>query len=273
MLENYLTIDVEDYFQVSAFNNIIRYEQWDIYESRIVNNTHNVLEILSRHNTKATFFVLGWIAEKYPNLIKDIFRNKHEIACHGYAHRLVYEISPEEFIADTKKAKDILENIIGKSVIGYRAASYSITRQSMWALDILEGLGFEYDSSIFPIHHDRYGLPEASRFKYKLSNHNLIEYPLSTSMFFGMKVPVAGGGYFRLFPYNFTKLALNKINKRENQSFVFYIHPWELDPEQPKMNGINYLSKFRHYNNLGKAKERFFKLLQDFRFTPITKQE
>jgi polysaccharide deacetylase family protein (PEP-CTERM system associated) len=228
-----------------------------------------ILDILARHGVQATFFVVGWIAEKYPALVQTINRHGHEIGCHSYLHRKIYDLTPEEFREDTRRAKNILEDITGKSVSGYRAPSYSITKKSLWALDILEELGFEYDSSIFPIYHDNYGIPDAPRFEYKLPNNNMTEYPISTSLFMGRKIPVAGGGYFRLFPYWFTKMCLKTINIRENRPFIFYLHPWEIDSNQPRMKRAKLLSKFRHYNNLNKTAERFTRLLEDFSFGPI----
>lgn len=243
-------------------------------ESRVVDNTKKLLDALSiAGEIKATFFILGWVAEKYPEIVKEIDTNGHEIACHSYRHRLVYNMSPEEFRNDLSKAKKILEDIIGKRVIGYRAPSYSITKKSIWALKHLEELGFEYDSSIFPINHDIYGIPEAPRFKYKLEKLDLVEYPMTTSIMFGKKIPISGGGYFRLFPYSISKLALRRINIKENQPFIFYIHPWEIDPKQPRISQAGLLSKFRTYYNLGKTKERFVQLLKDFKFGPITDQE
>ncbi len=266
---NYLTVDVEDYFQVSAFEKNVGFDNWDSYTPRVENNTQKILDLFDTHQVKATFFVLGWVAEKFPDLVKKIDKKGHEIACHSYCHRLIYNLTPAEFKADTLKAKNILEQTIGKKVKGYRAPSYSITKKSLWALDILEELEFEYDSSIFPIHHDRYGLPDAPRFKYKHPNHNLIEYPISTALIFGRKIPVAGGGYFRLFPYWFTEKALKKINQQEHQPFIFYFHPWELDPDQPRMKNISHLSKFRHYNNLTKTTHRLTHLLSTFPFQPL----
>jgi polysaccharide deacetylase family protein (PEP-CTERM system associated) len=272
-ITNYLTIDVEDYFHVSAFENSIKFEEWGSFESRVVNNTRKILEILSEAGEiKATFFILGWVAEKHPEIVKEINADGHEIACHSYRHRLVYNMTPEEFMSDLSKAKKILEDIIGKKILGYRAPSYSITKRSLWAFEILEDNGFEYDSSIFPITHDRYGIPDAPRFKYDLVEHNLVEYPISTSKILGLKVPVSGGGYFRLFPYWFSRLALRKINNNENQPYMFYIHPWEIDLEQPRINGANVFSRFRHYNNLGKTAKRFKRLLRDFKFGPINHQ-
>lgn len=272
-IKNYLTIDVEDYFHVSAFEKDIRFEDWGNHESRVVNNTRKLLKILSSSGeVKGTFFILGWVAEKHPEIVKEIYSNGHEIACHGYRHRLVYNTSPDEFRSDLVKAKNILENITGKKVIGYRAPSYSITKRSLWAFEILEDIGFEYDSSVFPITHDIYGIPEAPRFKYNLVEHNLVEYPISTSKILGLSIPVSGGGYFRLFPYWFTKRNLNKINTKENQPFIFYIHPWEIDPEQPRVKGVSYFSWFRQYNNLRKTEKRFKRLLSDFKFGPINPQ-
>lgn len=273
-ITNYLTIDVEDYFHVSAFENVIKFEDWGNFESRVVDNSRKLLEILSNEgDVKGTFFILGWVAEKHPELVKEIDANGHEVACHSYRHRLIYNISPDEFRSDLIKSKNILEDITGKKVVGYRAPSYSIIKKSLWALEILEELGFEYDSSIFPISHDRYGISGAPRFKYKLPKNNLVEYPISTTNFFGIKVPVSGGGYFRLFPYWFTKMSLTKINIKENQPFVFYIHPWEIDSDQPNVNGVDVFSRFRQYNNIKKTVERFKKLLKDFQFTPISASE
>ena len=269
MIQNYLTVDVEDYYQVSAFEPLVGLAKWGRYPSRVAKNTRIILEALDRHHVKATFFVLGWAGERDPELVREIVENGHQVACHSYQHRLIYNVSRQEFREDTKRAKGILEQITGKAVLGYRAPSYSITRQSLWAYDILEELGFEYSSSIFPIYHDRYGIPDAPRFTYKVPGHAIMEYPISTARYLGRNVPVSGGGYFRIFPYWFTKMALSRINKRENQPFVFFVHPWELDPKQPRMKGASPLSYFRHYTNLGKTKERFENLLNDFRFVPL----
>ena len=300
---NYLTIDVEDYFQVSAFENIVTKDDWDTYPSRVVQNTEKILSLLEENNVKATFFVLGWTAQKYPDLVKKISDQGHEIACHSYYHQLVYDLTPEEFREDTRQAKDILEQLTGKKILGYRAPSYSITKKSLWALEILHELGFLYDSSVFPIYHDRYGIPEAPRFPFlwdlngdsprinqppnlqtnELINQHLIqsadqpvnksspllELPISTSLIFGIKIPVSGGGYFRLFPYWFTKLTLRKINKQEKKPFVFYFHPWEIDPQQPHIDRAGVKSRFRHYLNIDKTKNRLEHLLQDFNFGPI----
>lgn len=290
---------MEDYFQVAALKEVVGpYKNWDNYPARVDNNTRTILTLLDKYNVKATFFIVGWIAERFPQLIKDIHAAGHDIGCHSYYHRLIYDLTPEEFRQDTKAAKDILEQIIGQPVLTYRAPSYSITRKSLWAVNILHELGFKYDSSIFPIIHDNYGIPDAPRypFQWDLTGNSprypkpasrqtnkitkpinrqscLIEFPISTSIFLGRKIPVAGGGYFRLFPYWFTKMALKKINRQDQQPFIFYIHPWEIDPGQPRLKGLSALSKFRHYNNLDKTASRFEQLLTDFTFIPIGKNQ
>jgi hypothetical protein len=403
MMFNILTIDLEDYFQVQAFSNVIKVEDWDNYESRIERNTVRILEILnecigpnnsvnssnptsvlSPHDSKflphtsnlqphdskflpptsnlyphtlpkATFFILGWLAERYPHLIREIRQQGHEIGCHGYSHKLIYTQSKEEFREDIRKAKIILEDITGDEVISYRAPSYSITNKSQWAFEVLMEEGFKYDSSIFPIHHDFYGFPQAPRFPFRISlngnnnfefsllnfetaalqhsntnvlpptsngvllqpptkvdsinssnpsnpstwystldtpnlnmHHNilasnevllkrsapltsskLIEFPISTIRICGQNIPISGGGYFRLFPYSLIKKGLRRINEEEEQPFIFYIHPWEIDPDQPRMNSISRKSKFRHYINLDKTESRFKKLLTDFNFSSI----
>ncbi|MBF0117336.1 MAG: DUF3473 domain-containing protein [Desulfobacterales bacterium] len=268
-MQNYLTIDVEDYYQVAAFDNVIKQSDWNFLESRVCNNVQTILETLDKYNIKATFFVVGWIAEKHPDVVLNILGKKHEIACHSYLHRKIYTMTKQDFFHDTKKSKDILENITGNKIFGYRAPSYSITEKTLWALDILEELGFEYDSSIFPIYHDLYGIPNAPRFEYKIPNHNLMEYPVSTIRLLNKNIPISGGGYFRLFPYSITKLALKHINEKEQKPFVFYLHPWEIDYIQPRIKKAKFLSRFRHYLNLNKTLQRFGKLLNDFKFRPI----
>ncbi|WP_448871654.1 XrtA system polysaccharide deacetylase [Desulfobulbus propionicus] len=267
-INNYLTIDVEDYFQVSAFEDIIDTNAWGTMEQRVVGNTEKILDLLSQHHTKATFFIVGWIAERYPQLVQSIHNQGHEIGAHSFWHRKVYDLTPEEFRTDTLQVKSSLERIINAPVSGYRAPSYSITKKSLWALDILKELGFTYDSSIFPIYHDTYGIPDAPRFTYCHAN-GLLEHPISTALVLGLKIPVSGGGYFRLFPYWFTRLALKSINRKDKQPFIFYLHPWEVDPEQPRMHHAKLLSRFRHYNNLGKTPQRLKQLLTDFTFTPL----
>ena len=343
---NYLTIDVEDYFHVHAFSNFIKPDQWDTFECRVEKNVHHILDLLDgvngdgsevrtlkicdslestmggkRRAIKATFFILGWIAERYPRLVKEIHSRGHEIASHGYSHKVIYHQTQEEFREDIRKSKQILEDLTGEAVIGYRAPTYSITNKTLWALQILLEEGYKYDSSIFPIRHDYYGMPQCPRFPFlwnldaptpsivdrpssflapqhssSLASHPpsgqafsppslpasqppsflaswpssyLFEFPLSTLNLFGQRIPVAGGGYFRLFPYWFTRWALARVNSVEKQAFIFYLHPWEIDPDQPRLSHVGVLSRFRHYNNLHKTKYRFTRLLQDFSFTSI----
>ncbi len=268
---NALSVDVEDYFQVSAFENAIDREQWEQLPLRVEQNTQRLLELFEQKSVKATFFILGWVADKVPNLITDIADAGHEIACHGYSHKLIYNQSKKEFADETIRAKSLLEDISGKKVNGYRAASYSITRKSLWALDILAEAGFEYDSSIFPVVHDRYGLPGSPEGIYYFeteSGQKLIEYPLTTVKVGPLTLPMAGGGYFRLYPYWFTHLNLAQINKKTRKPFIFYLHPWEIDAKQPKIQA-GMLSRFRHYNNLDKCEGRLEKLLNFFKFTSI----
>jgi polysaccharide deacetylase family protein (PEP-CTERM system associated) len=227
-----------------------------------------LLIIFEQFDVRGTFFVLGWVAERHPQLVRDIAARGHEIACHGFSHRLVYEQSPEEFYEETLRSKNLLEDITGSAVLGYRAASYSIVRESLWALDILVELGFVYDSSIFPVHHDRYGIPDAERAPHRMSTPNgkfIVEWPLATATILGFRLPVAGGGYFRLLPYWLSRWGLASINRRELRPFIFYLHPWEIDPGQPRVAASS-LSRFRHYTNLGKCEERLRRLLGEFRF-------
>lgn len=268
---NALTIDVEDYFNVSGFESQIKFEDWDKFESRVERNTDRLLTILQESDVKATFFVLGWIAEKYPKLVGRIHGEGHEIASHSYAHRLVYKQTKKEFREDLKRSKGLLEDGIGDRVIGYRAPSYSITRESLWAIDILIEEGFLYDSSIFPIRRDRYGIPGSRRFPYTVDGHNggvLLEVPLSTVTVLNTNIPIAGGGYLRLFPYGFIKWGLKKINEKEKQPAVIYLHPWEIDADQPRLHG-SLLSRFRHYVYLNKMEQRLKSLLCDFKFNTM----
>jgi polysaccharide deacetylase family protein (PEP-CTERM system associated) len=265
---NPLTIDVEDYYQVSSFESVVRFEDWDRHESRVERNTCRILDLLDEHQTKATFFVLGWVAERQPELVRTIYERGHEVASHGYAHRRIYTQIPEQFREETRKSKGILEDIIGQKVVGYRAASYSITEQSLWAVDILSEEGFLYDSSIFPIYHDRYGMPDHHRHCHVLhteGNGPLVEFPLSTIRLAQINVPFGGGGYLRFFPYPFTRWGIRRLNIKESQPAVVYLHPWEVDPEQPRI-AAGGLSRFRHYLNLNKTEARLIRLLQDFRF-------
>ena len=263
---NALTIDVEDYFHVAALSESIKVTEWDSHKSRVVKNTNLILDLFDKANTKGTFFILGWEAERQPELVKEIHNRGHEVASHGYSHQLVYGQTPELFREETIKSKQILENLIQEEVIGYRAASYSITKKSLWALDILVELGFKYDSSIFPVRHDRYGIPDANPEPHVMelsNNKSIIEFPLTTSNFMGKKLPIAGGGYFRIFPYWFFKWQFG--NAVKSRPGVFYLHPWEVDPEQPKIEASR-LSKFRHYRNLDKTESRLSDMLSSFSF-------
>ena len=270
-ITNALTVDVEDYFHVSAFAATIDRDSWGTRESRVVANTHRLLAIFEQSGVRGTFFVLGWVAKRHPKLIKDIAASGHEIACHGLSHRLVYEQLPSEFHEETLASKNLLEDITGSKVLGYRAASYSIVRDSLWALDILVELGFVYDSSIFPVRHDRYGIPGAERVPHRMSTPggaSIVEWPLATANILGCRLPVAGGGYFRLLPYRVSRWGLASINRDESQPFIFYLHPWEIDPAQPRVSA-SLLSHFRHYTNLGKCEERLKRLLGDFQFGTV----
>ena len=266
--KNAMTVDVEDYFHVSAFSNSISRDSWSKQESRVVANTRRLLELFAETNVRATFFVLGCVAEQFPHLVREIANSGHEVACHGYSHRLVYTQSPTEFRDETRRSKECLEDQIGAAVLGYRAASYSIVRDSLWALDILVELGFKYDSSIFPVHHDRYGIPGAERMPHSLITPNknaIVEWPLSTAKLFSFRLPVAGGGYFRLLPYQYTLWGLRSINGRENKPFIFYLHPWEIDTGQPRVKA-GMLSQFRHYTNIAACESRLRQLIADFDF-------
>jgi polysaccharide deacetylase family protein (PEP-CTERM system associated) len=268
---NALTIDVEDYFQVSAFEAVIRCDEWAGFESRVEQNTLRLLDILDAHNTKATFFTLAWVAERYPRLLREIAARGHEVGSHGYAHRRVYTQTPAQFQQETRLSKRILEDIVGHQVLGYRAASYSITSQSLWALDVLQEAGFVYDSSIFPIRHDLYGIPGYHRFCHVHvmdSGQRLVEFPISTVRVVKANLPVGGGGYFRLFPYSFTRWGIRHLNTTEGQPAVVYLHPWEIDPAQPRIPAGR-MSRFRHYLNLDKTASRLARLLQDFQFSTM----
>ena len=266
-MKNALTIDVEDYFQVENFKNEIKASDWLKFESRVERNTHTVLEILKSAGVKATFFVLGWTAERYPGIVKMIYEAGHEIASHGYAHQLVYEQTPEAFREDVKKAKKILEDIIQEPVLGYRAPTFSITEVSRWAFGILAEEGFMYDSSIFPARRAKGGFAQAQRYPHKISNGRMWEFPISTSMVFGKSIPFSGGGYFRLFPYWFVKKAICRINS-EGKPVIVYVHPWEFDIEQPKIRSSR-VNNFKHYVNISKTEGKLKQLLRDFEFTSI----
>jgi polysaccharide deacetylase family protein (PEP-CTERM system associated) len=269
---NAFTVDVEDYFHVAALAPAISRDSWSAREYRVERNTERLLELLAKEGVHGTFFVLGWVAERSPGLVRTIAAAGHEIACHGYSHELIYRQSRQEFRSETARAKGLLEDAIGQAVPGYRAASFSIVRQSLWALDELIDLGFHYDSSIFAIRHDRYGIPDASPMPGKVtapSGRSILEFPMSPANFFGLKIPVTGGGYFRIFPYRLTLAGLRRINAA-GRPFAFYLHPWEIDPDQPRVS-VGMLSQFRHYTNLTRCQERLRRLLGEFAFSPMAR--
>ena len=295
-----LSIDVEDYYMVTALSEVVKREHWDHFESRVERSTYRLLKILDEckngaEESSATFFCLGCVAERYPHLIREIHNLGFEIASHGYDHQQITKMTPAEFREDIRKSKAILENITGEKVLGYRAPSYSITEKTLWALEILIEEGFFYDSSIFPVHHDHYGIPNAPRSPFvidckagqkihfkpltriqqrrnkvripKSEIRNLIEFPITTLRIAGQNLPVSGGGYFRFFPLPFTRWALNRIEAENSGPVVFYLHPWEIDADQPRLNGLSFRSRFRHYLNLNKTATRLQKLLGSFTFT------
>ena len=268
-IRHVLSFDVEEHFQVSAFDSPMRRRYWDQFESRVESNTSRILEVLGLTSTKATFFILGWVAERHPGMVRNLAEQGHEVACHGYAHQLISEQTPDEFREDVRRARGILEDIIGAPVTGYRAPSFSIASKTRWALSILAEEGYTYDSSIFPVFHDRYGMPGAYPWCHQLHTDSgpLWEMPPSTVKLGWMRVPVAGGGYFRLFPYPMLQRLLKRI-ERQGHPLVVYLHPWELDPEQPRMHGPM-LSRFRHYLNLQETEKRLTSLLRDFAFAPL----
>lgn len=268
-MKHALTLDVEDYFQVAAFKDQISPCDWPAQASRVERNTHRFLEITDAHSVKATFFFLGWVAERFPNLVREVVSQGHEIACHGFSHQLIYEQSPEAFKQETLRSKALLEDQSQTDVTGYRAASYSVTPKSLWALDIISEAGFEYDSSIYPIRHDNYGLQGGPHVPYKIelaSGTHLVEFPITTAPLASLNIPVGGGGYFRLLPYSVTKRLLDRRQGLLDSPFVFYLHPWELDPDQPRIEGASAKSRFRHYLNLDKVEDRLNSLLRDFEF-------
>jgi polysaccharide deacetylase family protein (PEP-CTERM system associated) len=267
---NAMTIDVEDYFHVSVFDGVVPRSRWSTLESRVCRNTDRVLAMLDEAEVSATFFVLGWVAERHPALVQRIAAAGHEIASHGYAHRLVYDQTRAAFRDDVSRAKTLLEDTTGVAVSGYRAPSYSITPRSLWAFDVLMEAGYQYDASIFPIHHDRYGIPVSARHPYWIERPagSLLEMPASTTRWCGTNLPVGGGGYFRILPYGWTRWGIERINRQEGRAAVFYLHPWELDSDQPRL-AAGLLSRFRHYRNLHLTQTRLRRLLQDFAFNTM----
>uniref|UniRef100_C6DZX2 Polysaccharide deactylase family protein, PEP-CTERM locus subfamily n=1 Tax=Geobacter sp. (strain M21) TaxID=443144 RepID=C6DZX2_GEOSM len=268
---NALTIDVEDYFQVNAFEPYIPRENWDRYPLRVAGNVARLLDILDEYQVKATFFVLGWVAERVPGTVREIQARGHEVACHGYGHQLIFRIGPQLFRDDIRRAKAVLEDITGTAVRGYRAPTYSITRESLWAFDLLLEEGFSFDSSVFPVYHDTYGIPDAPRFPYlvRRAAGTLQEFPLTTLPLKlagkSVQLPIAGGGYLRLLPVSLIKWGIDRVNRVEGKPCVLYLHPWEIDPDQPRIQA-GWKSRFRHYNNLAKTEDKLRYLLKGVRY-------
>ncbi len=265
-MKNALSFDVEDYFQVSNFESFIRFEDWEKHESRVERNTRIILDVLAENKIRATFFTLGWVAEKVPKLVRAIADAGHELAAHGYRHRLVYSLDPQEFRRDLRQSIDLIEQAGGQKIIGHRAPSFSITEKSLWALDIMQEEGVRYDSSVFPVRHPRYGIPDAPRAPYEI-RPGFWEFPMATFTVGATKIPVAGGAYFRLYPYPVTRWGLRRIN-REGKPLVMYLHPWEFDPQQPRFD-VSLNVRLRHYSNLDKTERRLRRLCQDFQFTTV----
>ena len=263
---NAMTVDVEEHFQVAAFEDRIRRDAWERHPSRVGLNTGRVLDAFAEHGVRATFFMLGWVAERDPSLVRRIVDDGHELASHGYDHTRATMLDRAAFMADVTRTKKMLEDLSGRAVRGYRAPSYSIGARNLWALDVLREAGYVYSSSIYPIRHDLYGMPEAPRFAFRLHAGAILELPVTTVEVAGRKLPAGGGGYFRLLPYPVYAWALRRVNDRDRQPGIFYFHPWEVDPGQPRIDGASLRSRFRHYVNLDTMEARLRRLLRDFRW-------
>ncbi len=266
---NVLTVDVEDYFHASAFAPVAPRDQWPQFESRVVRNTDRLLEMFARAGARATFFVLGWVAQREAALVRRIAEAGHELASHSYWHRLVYDLTPAEFRQDLRQARDVIEQAAGVPVRGFRAPSFSVTRRSLWAFDVLAEEGYAYDASIFPIRHDRYGIPDAPRHPHWIERPagQVLELPGTTVCYGRFRLPI-GGGYFRLLPYELTRRAIRRLNASERQAAIFYVHPWEIDPDQPRLHASR-LTRWRHYNQLGRTAARLERLLNDFQWNSV----
>jgi polysaccharide deacetylase family protein (PEP-CTERM system associated) len=264
-LTNALTVDVEDYFQVSAFAPYIRRDEWDRRECRVERNVERILAMMSERECKATFFTLGWVAERYPQLVRRIVDQGHELASHGYGHERASDLDPRAFAQDITRAKRLLEDIAGSPVQGYRAPSFSIGTQNLWAFDSLAQAGYRYSSSIYPIKHDHYGMPDSPRFAYRLAC-GLLEIPVTTLRMMSRNLPSSGGGYFRLLPYGLSRWMIRRINTVDREPAIFYFHPWEIDVDQPRVAGIDAKTRFRHYVNIPRMESRLQQLMGDFRW-------
>lgn len=264
-ITNALTIDVEDYFQVSAFAPYIRRDDWDARECRVERNVARIMDMLAERDVKATFFTLGWIAERYPAMVRRIVDGGHELASHGYGHERASDLDHAAFSQDVERAKKLLEDLAGREVSGYRAPSFSIGTGNLWAFDALARAGYRYSSSIYPIRHDHYGMPDSPRFAYRVGT-GLLEVPITTLRLMNRNLPSSGGGYFRLLPYALSRWMLQRVNREDREPAVFYFHPWEIDTDQPRIAGINAKTRFRHYVNIGRTEGRLRSLLRDFRW-------
>ncbi|MCW5632301.1 MAG: DUF3473 domain-containing protein [Rubrivivax sp.] len=264
-ITNALTIDVEDYFQVSAFAPYIRRDEWDRRECRVERNVGRILDLLAERGTQATFFTLGWVAERYPQLVRRIVAEGHELASHGYGHERASDLDHKALADDVTRAKKILEDLAGAPVLGYRAPSFSIGTGNLWAFDVLAEAGYRYSSSIYPIAHDHYGMPDSPRFAYRVGA-GLLEVPVTTVRLLNRNLPSSGGGYFRLLPYALSRWLIGRVNASDREPAVFYFHPWEIDPGQPRVDGIDAKTRFRHYVNLPRMEAKLQQLLQDFRW-------
>jgi polysaccharide deacetylase family protein (PEP-CTERM system associated) len=271
-VKNALTFDIEEYFHAEVFSGVLRPEEWPSLTSRVARTTERILDLLDDAGARATFFLLGWVGERQPALVRAIAERGHEVACHGYGHQMIQHLTRQQFADDVARAKSVLEDATGAAVIGYRAPTFSVMRETLWSLEVLCETGFRYDSSIFPIVHDRYGIPAAPRFPHRLrtaTDCRIVEFPLSTITVLGHRLPVAGGGYFRLLPYGVTRWAIRRLNQREQQPAIVYLHPWELDPDQPRLP-IGRLARLRHTLNVAKTEAKLRRLLGDFEFAPAS---
>jgi len=269
-LVNAMSVDVEDYFQVQAFAGQVGRDQWEGLERRVEPNTETVLQMFSDFGVKATFFALGWVAERHGSLIRRIVAEGHELASHGFAHRRADEQTPDEFRADVRRAKKVLEDVSGARIRGYRAATFSIGARNLWAFEVLAEEGYAYSSSVYPIRHDLYGMPAAPRFAfYPDGRDGIEEFPITTLRLANLNLPCGGGGYFRLLPYPLSRWALRRVNEVDRGPCIFYFHPWEIDPSQPRIAGASWKTRFRHYTNIERMEARLRRLLRDFAWDRI----